>query len=463
MTLSSSLLYASRILFPKKSSSGKKSNGERSLLGALLCIGISLVPLVSVLVVSEGMIEGITGRMIGLFSQDIAVFVEREMWEAENNRKFTMEDCASIKNRLALVKGVNECYPELDSTALAAGKTARAGASVRAVQEDIFTANPAFASLFKVIEGSADLTASSEDDTEKKAVLCKKIASDLDLHAGDTLRLICVNKTPSGNFAPKMISFKITGIVSSGYQELDALWVFIPLSAGLENLSVQSSKLMFGLKTAFSFSPELTKIKNLVIDEVFGYNEEDEIFGSNVWTWKSLNSSQYENYSSTKSLLLLIMLLIVLVASVNISSALVMIVMERRKEIAIMKSIGAASKGITSSFLITGLVTGAGGVFIGIPLGLLAAVNINSIINFMEKTVNFFVKFLYLLIDADYSSFEGVKLLDPAYYLQDIPISVPFKELAIIASGTLLLSLVVSALPSIKAGKEKPLDTLRKV
>ena len=84
MTLASSLLYALRILFPKSSpssSSGKKSNGERSLAGALLCIGLSLVPLVSVLVISDGMIQGITGRLIGLSSQDIAVFVDTAAWQ----------------------------------------------------------------------------------------------------------------------------------------------------------------------------------------------------------------------------------------------------------------------------------------------------------------------------------------------------------------------------------------------
>jgi lipoprotein-releasing system permease protein len=81
----------------------------------------------------------------------------------------------------------------------------------------------------------------------------------------------------------------------------------------------------------------------------------------------------------------------------------------------------------------------------------------------MEKIINFFVKFLYILFNADLSSFKGVRLLDPAFYLQDIPISVPFKELLVIAFGTLLLSLAVSAIPAVKAGREKPLDTLRKL
>ena len=157
------------------------------------------------------------------------------------------------------------------------------------------------------------------------------------------------------------------------------------------------------------------------------------------------------------------MLLIVLVASVNISSALVMIVMERRKEIAILKSVGADSSGITASFLLIGIVSGAGGVLTGIPVGLLAGVNINRIISFMEKVVNLFLKFAYVLANGNQGGFTSVHLLDPAYYLQEIPVIIPFGELLVITLGTLILSLIVSAIPAIKAGKEKPLDTLRKM
>jgi lipoprotein-releasing system permease protein len=100
---------------------------------------------------------------------------------------------------------------------------------------------------------------------------------------------------------------------------------------------------------------------------------------------------------------------------------------------------------------------------IGIPLGLFAAVNINPLINIMEKMVNICAKFVYLIGRGELESFSSVKLLDPAYYLQDIPVSVPFGHLLLITAGTLVLSLVVSIIPAAKAGREKPLDTLRKM
>jgi lipoprotein-releasing system permease protein len=220
---------------------------------------------------------------------------------------------------------------------------------------------------------------------------------------------------------------------------------------------------MFSLTTENPFSNDLVKIKQNVRNDIMGYGDNISISQSRVYSWNELNAAEYENFSSTKLLLLLIMLLIVLVASVNISSALVMIVMERRKEIAILKSVGANSSGITTSFLLIGMISGAGGVLMGIPLGLLAGVNINQIISFMEKIVNLFLKFVYVLSNGGEGGFSAVHLLDPAFYLQEIPVIIPFGELVVITLGTLLLSLIVSAIPAVKAGREKPLDTLRKM
>ena len=140
-----------------------------------------------------------------------------------------------------------------------------------------------------------------------------------------------------------------------------------------------------------------------------------------------------------------------------------MLVMERRKEIAILKSTGASSGGITLSFLLVGFACGAGGTLLGLPLGLFVSVNINGIIRFIENVINAFTRFSFMLTTGSASNFEGVHLLDPGYYLQEIPITIPLRELFIIVVGTLALSVVVSIIPAIKAGKEKPLDTLRKM
>ncbi len=81
----------------------------------------------------------------------------------------------------------------------------------------------------------------------------------------------------------------------------------------------------------------------------------------------------------------------------------------------------------------------------------------------MEKCVNLFAKIMCVLSEGNLSAFSDVHLLDPQFYLQNIPLVIPVPQVFIIAVGTVLLSLLVSVIPAVKAGKEKPIDTLRKI
>lgn len=441
MTLRSSFLYAGRIVFSRN-----RTNGRRSLFASMVCIGISLIPLFAVMGISDGMIDGITGRIIGLSTQDVDIFFASGYDETASLEAF--EEAGRLA---AGLPHVTQVFPEVQGTALASSLSAsgsRSGASVRAVQDDIFSANGDFARLFKLSAG----TASFPDD--KSAVLCEKMAEDLGVTVGDRISLVSARLTDSGMIVPKTAVFTVCGIVSSGYQELDALWVFVPLGTGFRFLPANAARYSLQLKTDGTFTSTVQRVKRAAA-ELFPF--------SSVWTWSELNASQFENFSSTRVLLLLIMILIVLVASVNISSALVMVTMERLKEIAILKSVGASPRGISTAFLIVGGICGLGGLVVGMPLGILAAVNINPILALIEKLTNFVASAVYRLSHLGTGSvYVGIKLLDPAYYLQDISVSISAAQAGGVALLTLFLSLTASLLPALKAGREKPLDTLRK-
>ena len=442
MKTAASFLFASRLLLPR---TGKKSNARRSLVGACACIGISLVPLVMVLTVSNGMIQGITSRIIGLSSSHINCMLYPLAEEGQDEESLRL-----LSEKLSSVEGVTHAYPEIQGVGLAAGKNGRTGATIRAVESDLFFKNPAFSSLFEVVSGSPSL------EKKNSAVIGEKLAEILGLTAGDTFRLITARRLANGKIFPKITPCLVSAVVSCGYQELDALWVFIPLSAGFSLLPVQSSQVHVALETSDAFDfVSLGQVQLRVENQVPQYTR--------VYLWNELNSAQFENFSSTQIMLLFIMLLIVLVASVNISSALVMLVMERRKEIAILKSLGGSSEGISFAFLLTGLVTGATGVLTGIPLGLLCAVNFNRIISLIERILNGIARAGCLITGGSLADFTQIHLLDPAFYLQKIPLAIPLGQLVIIACGTLILSLAVSAIPAVRAGREKPINTLRKI
>ncbi len=441
MKIAASFFYAARFLFAKKKNG--TSGAKKSLFGAMLCIGISLIPLVTVLVISNGMVEGITERMIGLSSSHLQVFFRHDMVS-------TLDELNEATAQIASAPAVVSVCPELQGIALAAGNEGRTGATIRAVRNDIFQVNDDFKTLFSVVDCVGEEPVLSD---EKSVIIGARLATILHLKAGDSVRLISTKMLSSGKIVPRVQTFVVNAIVSSGYQELDALWVFVPLEAGFSLLDSNLMRLCVGVKTANAFSADLKK----TAFELRKYVPA----GSTIHSWDELNAAQYENFASTKLLLMVIMLLVVLVASVNISSALIMLVMERQREIAILKSLGGSSEGISAAFLIVGASCGAGGVLFGIPIGLLCAVNCNFLIKIVEKMLNTFSKFVYLLRGID--SYTDIKLLDPAYYLQNIPLVIPLPELLCIGCGTLVLSLLASAIPAIRAGQEKPINTLRKI
>ena len=445
MTFGASLMFAKSLIFPRAE---KKSSARRSLWGALLCIGLSIVPLIVVLSVTNGMIQGMTDRIIGLSSSNIQSYISPKLpstKQADTYREYAQ----SYMN----IDGVRCVYPEIGITALAAGKKMRTGAQIRAMDKDIFIKNQYFKDFFNVLEGDLNDYALAPEAEAKNAVIGQKMAEMLELHAGDTFRIITI-KTTDGKQSPKLTSFKVSAIISSGYQELDALWVFVPLETVYSFVSLSNASFTVMIQTDDAYSPDLVRIQR---DLKTAYGKY-----ANFYRWDQVHTAEFENFSSTKVMLVFVMLLIVLVASINISSAIVMLVMERRKEIAILKSIGATPSGITFAFIITGMTCGLGGLAIGLPFGLLAAVNANEIVLFIEKAVNFFAKIGYFIQGVPSSEIKAIKLMDPAYYLQTIPVNLPFAQIMLISVSTMILALIVSIIPSVKAGKEKPLDIIRK-
>ncbi len=437
MNLSYSLKFAKSLIFPKAE---KKSIARKSLFGAVLCIGLSIVPLVVVTSVTNGMIDGMTERIIGLSTSHIQAYVAPNISKVKTVEAFTKYTAEATG-----VRGVVAAYPEVEISALAAGKNGRSGIEIRAIEPDIFVRNKSFAKLFEVCEGELGDFISAGG--EKLGIIGQKLSKDMDLHAGDTIRIITTRSVGENNerIVPKLTSFKIAAVVSSGYQELDQFWVFIPLESAYSSLSMESANYNIMIETQDAFSPELVAIQKRLAD----------IFGryANVYRWDQIHTAEFENFSSTKVMLVFVMMLIVLVATVNISSAIVMLVMERQKEIAILKSIGAKPRGITFAFLLAALSCGAGGLIIGLPVGILLTIFSNQLVHGLERLVNWF------------STMGGggeVHLMDPAYYLSEIPVEIPVNQVILIAVAVLLLSVLVSYLPSRKAGREKPLDILRK-
>ena len=428
------------------------SNARKSLIGAIWGIGISIIPLIIVLVISDGMIKGITSRMIELGSGHIQVLDLRPAPKSKQTAEERKESARSVfttvnEQTQPLITGSRR---QQEGTGLLIGKTGRSGGTIRAIDSGYFTENPSARNLLTVIEGTLELT------EPRTILLGKKIAEKTGLKVGDNCSLLTLLPQYTGNkTTPRLTRFKVAGILSSGYQELDALWIFIPLATGEAILSPQSSLNSLAISIADPFDEtSLAAAKEAVLQLLPA--------GFSVYTWQDLNRSQFYSFQTSKNLLLFIMFLILLAASVNISSAMVMLIMERRREIAILKAAGAHPFFITLSFLLAGLLTGAAGLCIGLTGGILASLHINELFVFFEYVLNAAQALLYYAAGKTGSP-EVIHLLAPEYYLEYIPVSLHVGKLYIIAAGTLILSIIVCMIPAIYAGKEKPLESMRKL
>ena len=423
-----------------------------SMAGAILGIGVSIVPLVLVLVVSDGMIQGITRRYMETKTYHIQVALPDRVKPEK-----IQEGLASIRS----VEGVRAAFLERDGSAVAVSASASHAVLLRSVDEDFFLDQGARQYL-KLVQGSA------VPEGMRGIVLGSSLAASLKLGVGDSLTLITPSEGPgtagggdSSNFhgySPRLSFFKVTGIVSAGYRDLDALWAFISPGAGERILTYSSSYSFFGIKVADPYSNEIGTNKEGIIKAL------NPVFPD--WfdpylarTWPEIEKSLYKSFGTTKTLLLFIMGVALVVAAVNLGSALSTFVAEHSMDIAILRSMGAEDSLIRKVFVGAGFITGALGTLFGLFAGLVISWNVNAIIGLIERLAN--------IVDSVGAFFTGrpaipLKLLDPGYYLETIPVMVNYRQILIIAFLSMALSLIVSLLPARKASGVSVQELIRK-
>lgn len=430
-------LGVSRNLFQKKlKNSASVENSRKSLIGAVTGIAISLVPLLVVQVVIDGMISGITGRIIELSSYH-AQLIDFGNYESP---EFYLNEAS----RLEQFENISSAIPEKTGFVVAVGKTGRLGGTLRAVGDNFFQ-DEAVRHYMTPVKGNLEFTNS------RSILVGKEFSEKTGVGVGDTVRILSMKKNSRGILVPKITPFIVSGVFTSGYQELDGLWLFVPFKTGYSILDDDSSRTLIGIKTQNPYNDISSLTQFLRLKSKPGFS---------TYSWQELNRSQFYSFQTTRMLLIFIMILILLVASINISSALIMMILERRKEIAILKSTGASPGFISLVFIFIGMFAGITGAIIGIPAGVICALNINNLISFIEFVLNSILGLVNFIQGR--GDYIPLKLLDPAYYLEKIPINIKPENLLYIFCGTVLISVIVSIIPGIRAGKEKPLEILRK-
>jgi len=405
---------------------GRAHEGGRYLRGAAAGIAVSLIPIIVTLIVADGMIRGIIDRYMELGTGHLQVF------------SFAgAEGLEGAAGKIQGIKGVRGVWHEQRGMGVLVGKKGKTGASIRAIDPS-FWEEQGSREYLKLVDGTVGL------ETDRQMLLGESLAASIGAQTGDTVRLMTITAGDNGMNIPQITPFTVLGIVSSGYHELDALWCIITDGGGRRVLRPETSSTSLIVKVDNPY-------KN--VDEMAWPLYANLDAGYSVYTWKDLMRSQYSSYESTRQLLLLIMALIVIVAAVNVSSATSMLVIERQRDIAVLKVTGASTRGITNVFLWGSFLTGLCGAIIGIASGLLLGNFINPIIRSLEKFLSFFSRL---------AGGSEVKILDPGFYLETIPIIIDWQAVFLIGCFTVLCSILASLLPAVRAGKLKPMELIRK-
>jgi lipoprotein-releasing system permease protein len=405
---------------------GRAREGGRYLRGAAGGIALGLIPIIVTLMVADGMIRGITDRYLELGTSHIQVYDFMRPQGIENVHVL-LED----------LPGLRGTWLERQGLGVLAGKKGRTGATIRAT-ESSFWEDPGGSRFLKTVSGSIQL------EGPQDLILGEALAENLGAAVGDTLRIMTLRTSDSGNVIPRLFPFTVRGIVSSGYRELDSLWCIVDYEAGKRILAPEfsSSYLMVKIDDPYRHADAAAAA---MYERLGG--------GYGIYTWKDLQRSQYSSYESTRQLLLFIMALIVMVAAVNVSSATSLLAIERRRDIAVLKAFGASPGGIRRIFVYAAFLTGLTGGAAGIALGLLIGACINPLIHGLEKALGFF--------SGLFHSGE-VKILDPGYYLENIPLVIDWGAVLIIGAGVVLASMLASWLPARRAGAIPPIELLRR-
>jgi lipoprotein-releasing system permease protein len=381
------------------------------------------------LIVADGMIRGITDRFIELGTGHLQVWPRLPQQDA-----FTLED---TRNAVRQADGVAGVWREIDGIGVILSTKGKTGVSIRAADPS-FWQDEGSRRFLTVKDGEGVI----EEDND--ILLGEDLARELGAAPGGVIRLMTLRVTDDGRSIPRTTIFKVKGIVSSGYHELDAMWCIISYEAGSRILSRSISQNFLVVKIAEPYAR---------LDEAV-FNIYHELGGAfSVYSWRDLQRSQYSSYESTRQMLILIMAIVVLVAAVNVSSAVSMLVIERQRDIAVLKSTGASGFQTALVFFLCSVLAGLSGAIPGIAAGLVIGCNINGIVRALEAALSFAS-----------ALFNGgaVKILDPGFYLQEIPVIVDWKTVAMIGILTVLCSAASSVLLARRAGKSRPLDLLRK-
>ena len=265
---------------------------------------------------------------------------------------------------------------------------------------------------------------SSSDQVLPGIIVGKELSRMLQVTVGDRLNVVSpVGSTRIIGATPKIRGFRLVGIFDSGMYEYDTSLAYIALHNAQKFFDVGDTVSGVAIKVDEIF------LADHIADAI------DQTLGFPFWArdWMELNRNLFSALKMEKLMMFVILVLIILVASFNIVSTLMMIVVEKGREIAILKTMGATSQAVMRIFMLDGLIIGMAGMLLGVPLGYSICWAIQTFYTFPTDV----------------------------YYISRIPVEIRAFDVLVVALSAVFISLIATIYPSRQAAKLDPAVALR--
>ena len=396
----------------------RRKEGFISVIAGFSFLGIVLgvATLIIVMAVMNGFRSELLSKILGMNGHLVLQPIDR-----------VLDDYDDLAQRISSVDGVILAMPYVDGQALASTHTQNTGVIVRGLSEK------SLKNLKSVATNIRQGTLDGFDSTEG-LVIGTRLAQTLGLSLGDKLTLVSPRGTvtPFGT-TPRVKTYPVTAIFEIGMSEYDLAFIFMPM--GEAQLYFNQEGLASGIEI---FVDDPDRIDNYRIG--ISAAVERQIYLSD---WRQRNRSFFSALQVERNVMFLILTLIVLVAALNIVSGLIMLVKDKGRDIAVLRTMGATRGAIMRVFFMTGASIGTLGTFAGFLLGVIVCLNIESIRQFI-------------------SHLTGTELFaSEFYYLSQLPAEMAWTDVAAVVSMALALSFIATLYPAWRAAKLDPVEALR--